>query len=313
MRTSRTSPRALYIAVLALLLPSWGCPSPGTVGTAKATQNLSCSEAAIDSTRCAQGLERSMDRCAYAELISRICQSAERGAPAAPTLAAAASSNPGSGYNPRTTTVFYREIPGGPEKSATGSLSADPWALSCQGKTGAALAACLRSRFLVSSTAVCAEYTKAFGVSTCGTPAGGWTRGPSNERWGSALQALNYFCENDPAVIGSTGRSGGWDCESTAVEWARLGAFGGEAIVTEWQRRTEPAVCGNHRRDPGETCANCPADLGACVPPPSDPSAIDCSGLTLPAPGAPLFVTYRADVASTGLSEVRQVNCRMRP
>lgn len=312
MRLDRTSARALHLAVLALLLPVWGCPSPGTVGTGRATQNLTCDGAAIESTRCAQGLERSMDRCAYAELIARVCQSAERGATAT-TVATAPSSNPGSGYNPRTSTVFYRAIPGGPEKTATGSVSADPWALACQGKAGADLAACLRSRFLVSTPAVCAEYARAFGVDTCGTPAGGWTRGPSNERWGSALQALNYFCENDPAVIGSTGSAGGWDCESTAVEWARLGAFGGEAIVTEWQRRTEPAVCGNHRRDPGETCANCPADLGACVPPPSDPNAIDCSGLTLPAPGAPLFVTYRADVASTGTSEVRQVNCRTRP
>lgn len=316
MRTSRTSPRALQLAALALLLPVLGCPSPGTVGTGQATHNLTCDAAAIESTRCAQGLERSMDRCAYAELIARVCQPAEsRGAriAAAASLVPAASSNPGSGYSPRTTTVFYREIPGGPEKTATGSLSADPWALACQGKAGTELAACLRSRFLVSSSAVCAEYKRAFGVTSCGTPAGGWTRGPSNERWGSALQALNYFCENDPAVIGSTGRAGGWDCESTAVEWARLGAFGGEAIVTEWQRRTEPAVCGNHRRDPGETCANCPADIGPCVPPPSDPNAIDCSSLTLPAPGAPLFVTYRADVASTGLSEVRQVNCRLRP
>lgn len=302
------------MAALALLLPSWGCPSPSTGGTRQATQNLDCAAAAIESTRCAQGLERSMDRCAYAELIARVCQSAEpRGLTATAGLTAAAPSNPGSGYNPRTTTVFYREIPGGTEKSSTGSLSADPWALSCQGKTGTELAACLRSRFLVSSPAVCAEYAKAFGVNSCGTPGGGWTRGPSNERWGSAVQALNYFCENDPAVIGSTGRAGGWDCESTAVEWARLGAFGGEAIVTEWQRRSEPPVCGNHRRDPGETCANCPTDIGPCVPPPSDPEAIDCSSLTLPAPGAPLSVTYRADVASTGLSETRQVNCRLRP
>jgi len=304
---------AFPVGLLVLLLSVGACSSPGNIGTGKATQNLTCDEAAIDSTRCAQGLERSMDRCAYAEVIARVCQSAERGATAVPALTAGSSSNPGSGYNPRTSTVFYRAIPGGPEKTATGSASADPWALACQGKAGTDLAACLRSRFLVSTPAVCAEYARAFGVDTCGTPAGGWTRGPSNERWGSALQALNYFCENDPAVIGSTGNAGGWDCESTAVEWARLGAFGGEAIVTEWQRRTEPAVCGNHRRDPGETCANCPADLGACVPPPSDPTAIDCSGLTLPAPGAPLFVTYRADVASTGTSEVRQVNCRTRP
>jgi hypothetical protein len=299
-----------------VLLPVWGCPSPGTSGTGQTTQNLTCAAAAIEATRCAQGLERSMDRCAYAELITRVCQAAEPAgliATATATLAPAAASNPGSGYAPRSTTVFYRAIPGGPEKTATGSPSADPWAVACRGKSGSALAACLRSRFLVSSPEVCAEYTRAFGVSTCGTPAGGWTRGPSNERWGSALQALNYFCENDPAIIGSTGRAGGWDCDSTAVEWARLGAFGGEAIVTEWQRRTEPAVCGNHRRDPGETCANCPTDVGPCMPPPSDPNAIDCSGLTLPAPGAPLFVTYRADIASTGRSEVRQVNCRARP
>ncbi len=231
------------------------------------------------------------------------------------TATEAAASNPGSGYAPRSTTVFYRAIPGGPEKTATGSLSADPWSVGCRGKVGADLAACLRSRFLTRSPEVCAEYQRAFGVDSCGTPAGGWTRGPSNERWGSALQALNYFCENDPAVIGSTGRAGGWDCQSTAIEWARLGAFGGEPLVTEWQRRTEPPrpptpFCGDHRRDPGETCENCPADLGPCPPP--DSNAIDCSGLTLPAPGAPLSVTYRAGVASTGLSEVRQVACRPR-
>ncbi len=302
------TPRMLRLATVVLLLPVLGCPSPGTGGTVRSTQNLTCEAAVIESARCAQGLERSMDRCAYAETIARVCRSTE---PHGLTAVAVpgAPATPGSGYRPGATTVFYRAIPGGPEKTATGSATADPWALSCQGKTGSALAACLRSRFLVSGPAVCAEYARAFGVDTCGTPAGGWTRGPSNERWGSALNALNYFCVNDPAVIGSTGRAGGWDCESTAVEWARLGAFGGEAIVTEWQRREQPPICGNQRRDPGETCANCPADAGTCPP----LETIDCSGLTLPAPGAPLFVTYRADLASTGISEIRQVNCRPRP
>ena len=303
----RTVRGAFPLAILAVLLPVLGCPSPGTVGTPRAAQNLSCEAAAIESTRCAQGLEKSLDRCAYAETIARVCRSSERQGLAAVAVPGPAAS-PGSGYRPGSTTVFYRAIPGGPERTAIGSATADPWALSCQGKIGGALAACLRSRFLVSNPAVCAEYARAFGVDTCGTPAGGWTRGPSNERWGSALQALNYFCENDPAVIGSTGRAGGWDCESTAVEWARLGAFGGEAIVTEWQRRSDPPVCGNQRRDPGETCANCPADVGVCPP----VETIDCSGLTLPAPGVPLSVTYRADLASTGTSEIRQVNCRPR-
>ncbi len=318
MRLDRTSPRVARFAGLFLAFAVSGCPRSATVGSTRSTQNLTCDSAAIEATRCAQGLERSQDRCAYAEMIARVCdRAATRSTPAAAaSLVSAASasstSSAGSGYAPRSTTVFYREIPGGPERTATGSPSADPWALSCQAKQGAELAACLRSRYLVTNPAVCAEYARAFGVTSCGTPGGGWTRGPSNERWGSARQALDYFCENDPAVIGSTGRSGGWDCESTAVEWARLGAFGGEAIVTEWQRRNEAPVCGNHRRDPGETCANCQADAGPCVPPPADPEAIDCSGLALPSPGAPLFVTYRAELASTGRSEVRQVNCRMR-
>lgn len=293
----------LFAALLAII--ATGCASaPPQDETAK---NLDCMAARILDQRCQVGIELDPDRCLYAATIARACDLAD-----APSLLA---STPGSGYNPRTLATSWRDTPGGPERFGRGDLSADPWALACSGKVGSALAACLRSRFLESTPAVCAEYARAFGVSTCGTPAGGWTRGPSNERWGSALQALNYFCENDPAVIGSTGRAGGWDCESTAVEWARLGAFGGEAIVTEWLRRTEalpPVLCPNGRIDPGETCRTCPADAGACPPPPPPPDPrLDCSGLTIPPPGAPQFVGKRqAGTDSTGLAAYELIECR---
>lgn len=267
-----------------------GALPPGTIETGK---NLGCAAAKVIDQRCQAGIETNAETCFAAAVIARVCSAAEN-----PTLLA---SVPGSGYTPRSTTVSYRAIPGGPEKTATGDPSADPWFLACASKSGPELAACLRSRFFPASPTVCAEYKRAFGVDTCGTPAGGWTRGPSNERWGSALQALNYFCNEDPAYIGSTGRAGGWDCESTAVEWARLGAFGGEAIVAEWLRRTEapPAPrCGDHKRDPGETCENCPEDAGACPPPPPPPACappLVCGPAPVPCPS--LKPAQRAELA----------------
>lgn len=278
---------------------------------AKKAGNLGCIAARVLVQQCQVAIELDRDTCQYAEVIARVCDLAEL-----PSLLGAPTA--GSGYTPRGLTTFWRDTPGSPEKRGVGDLSADPWAVACSGKVGSALAACLRSRFLESNPAVCAEYARAFGVTTCGTPAGGWTRGPSNERWGSALNALNYFCENDPAVIGSTGRAGGWDCESTAVDWARLGAFGGEAIVTEWQKRTNPpapVLCPNGRPDPGETCRTCPQDLGACPPPPPPPpisdGKVDCAVLRLPSPGSPLSVYFRAGTNSTGSAATGFVECRV--
>lgn len=191
-----------------------------------------------------------------------------------------APSAPGSGYTPTSLTTHYRLIPGGPEQHSIGSLSANPWEVNCRGKSGPTLLECLHSRFLTGSAEVCAAYLTAFGVGTCGTPGGGWTRGPSNERWGSAKQALDYFCIHDPSVINSTGAAGGWDCNSTAYEWAALGAFGGEGIVTEWERRVgddnsppTPCVAPKVCIDPPTPCPDCPPPVecdsccAECPPP----------------------------------------------
>jgi len=251
-------------SLVVLLLSALGCASSGSPGSTVVTggpgDNLTCSEARAELDRCAQGAKSDADRCAYAKVIARVCEAA-----GSPTLAAAAPLTPGSGYRPRSLTTFWREFPGGPEHTGQGDLSANPWSVACSGKSGSELAACLRSRFLpADNPAVCAAYRRAFGVPTCGAPGGGWSRGPSNERFGSALAALNYFCDKEPSFIGSPGRAGGLDCDSTAYEWAALGAFGGESIVTEWINRTTPTLCGNGTKDPGETCITCPLDVGPC-------------------------------------------------
>lgn len=315
----RTRTRVLTAAVMTLALIVTGCASGGSTSQTQ----LTCVAAELLTQRkCA--IEPNSDRCFYAQTVAQLLcgkqammTSASLLAPELDDASSSSSTLSGSGYSPRGLTVYYRSFPGGPEVSTTGNPSADPWAIACSGKLGANLTACLQSRFFTSSPAVCAEYSRAFGVVTCGSPAGGWSRGPSNERWGSAKNALNYFCENDPTIIGSTGRAGGWDCESTAVEWARLGAFGGESIVTEWQRRTVPPLdppvsrCGDGRADSGETCVNCPADLGVCPPLPSSDDKVDCAVLKLPAPGSPLYVAYRAGVDSTGSVSTALTECRV--
>lgn len=319
--------RVILRVVLCLLLATAAtgflasCASAPGGGTWLETGSKAvCLTARAYAASCAARGDRS-ERCVEAEVLASACSI---GAPVAGELGqgvmAAAlppvTLSPGAGYHPRTLATFWRDFPGGPERSGVGDPSTDPWALACVAKAGQEWQACLRSRYLTESPDVCAAYRRAFGVTTCGSPGGGWTRGPSNERWGSARQALDYFCENDPAVIGSSGRAGGWDCQSTAVEWARLGAFGGEAVVTEWQRRTAgppppPAPrCGDRHPDPGETCTNCPADIGPCAPhPPPDPR-LDCTGLAIPAPEAPRFVGVKAGVESTGLAGYRLLECR---
>lgn len=301
-----------------------GCATTGGTPGDQA-KNLTCLAARIELQRCAAGAETDRDLCLYAEIVAAGCD-------AATPEALAAALTPGTGYAPRSTTSYFRRIPGGREESAQGSLAADPWSVQCAGKSGADFAACIRSRFLTVRPEVCAEWARAFGVDSCGIPGGGWSRGPGNERWGASIAALQYFCENDPAVIGSPGRAGGLDCLPLAVEWTRLGAFAGEPIVAEWQRRTQapPApicgngikesgescatcpvdipncpFCGNHRPDPGETCSSCPVDLGPCPD-----GKLDCSGLQIPAPDAPQFVAAAPREGSTGLADVKWLPCR---
>lgn len=242
---------------------------------AHAETDLSCTSAPAVAADCVAGAITDRDACLYADVISRACTTGR-----APDMGLVAASTPGSGFLSGTSTVWFRRDPGSREDTATGDLSADPWAVNCRGKSGGDYAACLRSRFLTGSPDVCAEWARAFGVDTCGIPGGGWSRGPGNERWGSAQQALDWFCENDPAVIGSPGRAGGYDCVSTGLERARLGAHGGEPLVTEWQRRSQepppppppasnclaPKVC----IDPPASCPACPV-CPVCAPLPTLP------------------------------------------
>lgn len=282
-------------------------------GAGKQARNLTCAAARVELQRCDAGTEANADACAYARVIASVCDAAV--IPEEESLfASAGPSYPGAGFHPRSAATYWRDYPGGPERHGIGDPSIDPWAISCATKTGPNLAACLRSRYLEASPAVCDAYRRAFGVTTCGSPGGGWSRGPSNERWGAAREALNYFCENDPSFIGSVGRSGGLDCESTGYEWAALGAFGAEYVVDEYSRRTQgpppPPLCPNGRIDPGETCSNCPADVGPCAPPPPPDPRLDCSSLAIPAPEAPRFVGVSTGTASTGLAGYRLVECR---
>jgi len=239
----------------------------------------------------------------------------------------------GTGYTPRSNRVVARSIAGGPvDIFTTGNPAADPWSIACRGRVGMHLRLCLAGRDLPTDRApreeVCAEYLRAFGVRTCGQPAGGWAYGPGNERFGAAKNALEYFCRTDPAFIGSTGAAGGWDCTATGADITRLGAFGGEYVITEHARRdpqdgstpppsgTPPAArCGNARLDPGETCRNCPQDAGGCPPPvetpPANVDSVDCSGLALGSGEQPLgLVAYRPSLASTGRVEIRLIPCR---
>lgn len=311
------------------LLTLAACASSGTGSTPGQVGNLTCLAAQIELQRCDAGAERNADVCLYAQVVAAACSTAES--------RSLFASTPGTGYTPNGLTSFFRRIPGGREETGRGSLGPDPWSVNCSGKNGADFAACIRSRFLTQGPEVCAAFLAAFGVDTCGTPGGGWTRGPSTERFGSAIGALRYFCENDPAVIGSAGRSAGFDCNPTALEWTQLGAFGGEGIVSEWIRRTEapPApicgngikesgetcatcprdvpgcpVCGNGRHEAGETCQNCPLDLGACPPPPPPSDGkVDCSPLALPRMPTPTLAQW-VTVASTGVAGTAVVPCR---
>ena len=278
-------------------------PNPGPV-----VANTFCALAQIEQGRCARGEETNRSRCDAADASVLVCaigaQPGEQGL-------LGSTLKPGVGLTPRSTQTCWREFVGGPQKFGTGRLDVDPWSIAGMPGGGQGGLPC-------GIEAVNLAYKEAFGQ-VClgpGAPLGGYCGGPSNEILRGAPPLLEWACRNRPDLIGSEGSSA-WNCSPGGLDLLRLAAFAGGNQMLAAVRSAMPQdppppppapFCGDHHPDPGETCTNCPADLGPCPPEPD--GKIDCSGLVLPAPGVPQSVEVLPSQLSTGLAVTVAVPCR---
>lgn len=150
-----------------------------------------------------------------------------------------------TGYQPLGNTVWYRSTPGGPEKSALGNRNVQIPG----GSVSAPANPPVTPEFRVA-------YQQRYGVLL--EDVSSWTRGPSNERKGAGIQALEYYCVHNPSFIGSPGISPGVDGDCTWQEMTDIGAFGGEYIVRQYIKDTTeptppPSNLLQHHKD-GQDC-----------------------------------------------------------
>lgn len=292
---------------LALGLLMAGCVTAGTKVPAPwidATQSA-CSIARAQLARCDAGQELNRSRCRAASdaaLVCAIWSKPETGLLFSPLA-------PGVGLAPRSLRTCWRETVSGPQKFGTGRLDIDPWTVA--GMPGGS-----QGGLPCQLAEVNEAYRLAFGQPCIGPGAalGGYCGGPSNEALRSATPLLEWACRERPDLIGSEG-SAVWNCRPGGLDLLRLAAFMGgnemlAAIRSAMPQGPAPVLCPNGMIDPGETCTTCPADAGACPPPPPVDPRLDCSTLELPPPGAPQFVATKAGTNSTGLSGYELLECR---
>lgn len=182
---------------------------------------------------------------------------------------APASAEPGSGYRPGGSLLCHRAIPGGPPVSSAANWSApDPWALACVGTADETR--CLRYEGFLdfSRDGVAEAYQARYGFSWREL-LGGWCT-KSSEAASRVGEALEWFCLNNPARIGSGGLANGRDCIPTAREVTDSLANGEAAriaaefcLATEGTADCEPAPV----VDPPDPRGTCEAPKVCMVPP----------------------------------------------
>lgn len=288
---------------IALGLLMAGCVTKAPAPWIDAAQSA-CSTARAQLARCDAGQELNRSRCRAASdaaLVCAIWSKPETGLLFSPLA-------PGVGLAPRSLRTCWRETVSGPQKFGTGRLDIDPWTVA--GMPGGS-----QGGLPCQLADVNEAYRLAFGQPCIGPGAalGGYCGGPSNEALRSATPLLEWACRERPDLIGSEGAAA-WNCRPGGLDLLRLAAFMGgnemlASIRAAMPQDHAPVLCPNGRIDPGETCATCPADAGACPPPPTD-SRLDCSTLDLPPPGAPQFVARKVGVESTGIDGYELIECR---